>query len=191
MDASSTGDTGPTRRVGLIELSGKPATVVGDDVAVGQAAPRFTAQVGLWPGRDMWTDVDVLAATAGKVRILAPVPSLDTGTCDAETKRFNAEAAGLSEEVVVITISADLPPSQKRWCGAAGVERVMVVSDHMHMEFGVKYGCLMAERRWLRRAVFVVDQRDTVVYAAYMPKLGEQPDYEAVLGAARAAAEAA
>ncbi len=180
----------PTRRVGLMELSGKPATIVGDDIVVGQVAPRFTAQAGLWPGVDMWAEVEVLGATAGKVRILAPVPSLDTGTCDAETRRFNAEAAGLGEDVVVITISADLPPSQKRWCGAAGVERVMVVSDHMQMEFGVKYGCLMRERRWLRRAVFVVDKRDTVVYAAYMPKLGEQPDYETVLAAARAAAEA-
>ena len=191
MDASSKGDTDPTRRVGLMDLGGKPATIVGDDVAVGQAAPRFTAQVGLWPGLELWAEVEVLGSTAGKVRILAPVPSLDTGTCDAETKRFNAEAAGLSENVVVITISADLPPSQKRWCGAAGVERVMVVSDHMHMEFGVKYGCLMAERRWLRRAVFVVDAEDTVVYAAYMPRLGEQPDYEAVLSAARAAAGSA
>lgn len=181
----------PTRRVGLMELSGKPATIVGDDVAAGQAAPHFTAQVGLWPGREMWAEVDVLTETAGTVRILTPVPSLDTGTCDAETRRFNEAAASLSENVVIVTISADLPPSQKRWCGAAGVERVRVVSDHMAMEFGVKYGCLMAERRWLRRAVFVVDAKDTVVYAAYMPKLGEQPDYEAVLKAAQAAASAA
>jgi thiol peroxidase len=191
MDNSAMSEAGPTVRVGLMELSGKPATIVGDDVAVGQAAPRFTAQVGLWPGRDLWAEVDPLAATAGRVRILAPVPSLDTGTCDTETRRFNEEAAGLGDNVVVVTISADLPPSQKRWCGAAGVERVMVVSDHMNLEFGIKYGCLMAERRWLRRAVFVVDATDTVVYAAYMPKLGEQPDYGAVLVAARAAASTA
>jgi thiol peroxidase len=171
-----------------MELSGKPATIVGDDVRVGQTAPRFTAQVGLWAGRDMWSEVAALEATAGKVRILAAVPSLDTGTCDAETRRFNEEAAAVSENVVIIVISADLPPSQKRWCGAAGVERVRVVSDHMGMEFGIRYGCLMEERRWLRRAVFVVDAADQVVYAAYMPKLGDQPDYAAVLAAARAAA---
>jgi thiol peroxidase len=178
----------PTRRVGLMELGGRPATIVGDDVGVGQAAPRFTAQVGMWPGRDLWAEVDVLEATRGKVRILAAVPSLDTGTCDAETRRFNAEAAGLGEEIVIITISTDLPPAQRRWCGAAEVDRVVVVSDHMSAEFGEKYGCLMAERRWLRRAVFVVDGEGTVRYAAYMPKLGDHPDYEAVLGAARAAA---
>jgi thiol peroxidase len=99
--------------------------------------------------------------------------------------------AGLSEAVVVVTISTDLPPSQWRWCGSAEVERLMVVSDHMHVEFGIKYGCLMAERRWLRRAVFVVDRADRIVYAAYMPNLGDQPDYEAVLAAAQAAAEGA
>ena len=175
----------PTERVGLMELAGRPATIVGDDVQVGQAAPRFTVQVGQWPGHDLWSELDPLAATAGSVRILAAVLSLDTGTCDAETKRFNAEAAALGPDVHVITISADLPISQKRWCGAAGVDRVYAVSDHMAMEFGIKYGALMKERRWLRRAVFVVDQHDVVRYAAYMPKLGDQPDYEQVLAVAR------
>jgi thiol peroxidase len=115
------------------------------------------------------------------------VPSLDTNTCNIETRRFNEEAAALSDDVVIIAISADLPPAQKRWCGAAGVERVRVVSDHMAMEFGERYGTLMKERRWLRRAVFVVDRADRVVYAAYMPKLGDEPDYAAVLAAARQA----
>ncbi|MCC7358455.1 MAG: thiol peroxidase [Anaerolineales bacterium] len=177
----------PVRRVGLMELGGKPATIVGADVRVGQKAPNFTSQVGLWPGYDLWAEVDPLAATAGKVRILAAVPSLDTPTCDLETRRFNTEAANLGEGILIVTISTDLPPSQKRWCGAAGKAQVVTVSDHMTTEFGVKYGCLMAERRWLRRAVFVVGSDDKVVYAAYMPKLGDQPDYDAVLAAARAA----
>jgi len=175
----------PTERVGLMELNGRPATIVGDDVQVGQAAPHFTVQVGQWPGHDLWAELDPLAATAGSVRILAAVLSLDTGVCDTETKRFNTEAAALGPVVHVITISADLPVTQKRWCGAAGADRVYAVSDHMAMEFGVKYGALMKERRWLRRAVFVVDQHDVVRYAAYMPKLGDQPDYEQVLAAAR------
>lgn len=175
----------PTRRVGLMALSGKPATIVGDDVRVGQPAPHFTAQVGLWPGHDTWAEIDPLAATAGKVRILSAVPSLDTSTCDLETRRFNSEAAQLGGEVQVITVSTDLPVAQKRWCGAAGVEHVAAVSDHMAGEFGVKYGTLMAERRWLRRAVFVVDQAGVVRYADYMPQLSQQPDYEAVLAAAR------
>jgi thiol peroxidase len=168
-----------------MDLHGKPATIVGDDVQVGQKAPHFTAQVGLWLGYDTWTELDPLAATAGKVRILAAVPSLDTSTCDAETRRFNSEAATLGGGVVVITVSTDLPVAQKRWCAAAGVENVAAVSDHMAAEFGQKYGTLMAERRWLRRAVFVVDRDDVLRYVAYMPRLGDQPDYAAVWAVAR------
>ena len=178
----------PLERVGLMAFSdGSQATIVGPDVKVGQTAPAFSAQVGAWDGLNLWQAVAPLAATAGKVRILAAVPSLDTATCNLETRRFNEEAAGLADDIVIITISADLPPAQKRWCGAAGVERVRVVSDHMAMEFGERYGALMKERRWLRRAVFVVDRDDRVVYAAYMPKLGDEPDYAAVLAAARQA----
>ncbi len=177
----------PTRRAGLMDLGGKPATILGDDVQVGRKAPAFIGQVGVWPGFDMWTDLEPLAATAGKVRILASVPSLDTPTCDAETKRFNAEAANLGEGIIIITLSTDLPPTQRRWCGTAGVNKVVTVSDHMATDFGVKYGLVMAERRWLRRAVFVVGPDDVLRYVAYMPKLGDQPDYEAVLAAARAA----
>ena len=125
--------------------------------------------------------------TTGKVRIIAAVPSLDTDTCDRETRRFNQEAAGLSEDIVIEVISTDLPYAQKRWCGAAGVDRVMVLSDHMTAEFGEKYGCLIKERRTLRRAVFVVDRQDKITYAAYMPALGVEPNYEEVLEAARAA----
>lgn len=175
----------PTERAGAIEVGGKPATVVGDEVRVGQAAPHFTAQVGSWAGLDTWAEVDPLEATRGRVRVLAAVPSLDTPTCDLETRRFNTEAAGLSEAVRIITVSADLPVAQKRWCGASGVDRVAAVSDHMAVEFGLKYGALIKERRWLRRAVFVVDQHDVIRYAAYMPKLGDQPDYEAVLAVVR------
>jgi thioredoxin-dependent peroxiredoxin len=175
----------PTERVGLMELNGRPATVVGDDVRVGEPAPHFTAQVGVWPGKDIWSELDPLAATAGSVRILSAVPSLDTSTCDIETRRFNTEAAHLGPGIHIITISTDLPVAQKRWCGAAGVDRVFAVSDHMSTEFGLKYGTLMKERRWLRRAVLVVDQRDVIRYVAYMPKLGDQPDYDQVLATAR------
>ena len=145
--------TQPAERFGLILVGGKPATVIGDDIQAGQPAPHFQSQVGVWPSRAVWDVIDPLAETAGLVRILAAVPSLDTDTCDIETRRFNVEAAGLGEGVRVITISADLPVAQKRWCGAAGVERVYTVSDHMAVEFGLKYGTLIKERRYLRRAV--------------------------------------
>ncbi|MGB7872891.1 MAG: thiol peroxidase [Anaerolineales bacterium] len=170
-----------TERFGLIQSGGKDATVVGDDIEVGQTAPDFSAHA-----LD-WSVVHGLANTKGKVRILAAVPSLDTDTCDRETRRFNREVASLDEDIVIEVISTDLPYAQKRWCGAAGVDQVMVLSDHMTAEFGEKYGCLIKERRILRRAVFVVDRQDKVTYVAYMSALGNEPNYEEVLDAARAA----
>ncbi len=168
-------------RFGLIKVGGKDATIIGEDIKVGQTAPDFSAHA-----LD-WSVVRGLADTQGKVRIIAAVPSLDTDTCDRETRRFNQEAAALGAEVVIEVISTDLPYAQKRWCGAAGVEQVKTLSDHMNAEFGEKYGVLIKERRTLRRAVFVVDRKDTVVYAAYMAALGDEPNYEEVLAAARAA----
>jgi thioredoxin-dependent peroxiredoxin len=180
-------DTLPVERPGAMELGGKPATIIGHEVQVGQTAPRFTSQVGFWPGREVWSDVDPLAETAGAVRILAALPSLDTSVCDRETRRFNEAAASLGDDVRIITISNDLPATIKRWCGAAGIDRVMTVSDHMAAEFGVRYGVLIKSRRQLRRAVFVVGPDDVIRYAAYMPSLGDEPDYDAVLASARAA----
>jgi thiol peroxidase len=170
-----------TERFGLIQVGGKDATVIGDDIKVGQTAPDFSLHA-----LD-WSVVRGLADTKGKVRIVAAVPSLDTATCDRETRRFNQEAAGLSKDIVIEVISTDLPYAQKRWCGAAGVDQVMVLSDHQTAEFGEKYGCLIKERRILRRSVFVIDRQDKVTYAAYMPVLGVEPNYEEVLEAARAA----
>jgi thiol peroxidase len=168
-------------RTGLIQLAGKDATIIGDDIQVGQIAPDFNVHA-----LD-WSVVRGLADTNGKVRIIAAVPSLSTDTCDRETRRFNQEAASLGEDIVIEVISTDLPYTQKSWCGAAGVDRVMVLSDHMNAEFGEKYGCLIKERRIFRRSVFVIDRQDKVTYVAYMPALGVEPDYEEVLGAARAA----
>lgn len=170
-----------SERKGLLEVGGKDATILGDDIKVGQTAPEFQAQTL------EWQDINVLEATAGKVRILAAVPSIETSVCDRETRRFNEEAAALSDEIVIIPISTDLPYTQAKWCGAAGIDRVMMVSDHMDASFGTQYGCLIKERRTLRRAVFVVDKDQKVVYADYMPALGNEPDYDAVLESAKAA----
>jgi len=168
----------------VIQLGGTDATIIGDDIQVGQAAPEFTVQA------QDWSMVRGLESTIGKVRILAALPSLDTAVCDRETRRFNQEAAALGADVAILVISTDLPYTQKRWCGAAGIEQVQVLSDHMTAEFGERYGCLIKERRILRRAVFVVNRQGLVVFAAYMPSLGDEPDYEAVLAAARAALSA-
>ena len=170
-----------TERFGLIKVGGKDATVVGDDLTVGKPAPEFTAQ-----GLD-WSVVHGLADTKGKVRVIAAVPSLDTEVCDRETRRFNLEAAALDKDIVIQVVSTDLPYTQKRWCGAAGVDQVMVLSDHMSADFGEKYGVLIKERRILRRAVFVIGRDDKLAYVAYMPALGTEPNYEEVLEAAKKA----
>ena len=168
-----------TERFGLIKVGGKEATVVGDDLKVGGQAPDFTVQT-----LD-WTLKHGLSDTEGKVRIIAAVPSLDTEVCDRETRRFNQEAASLSKDILIEVISTDLPYTQKRWYGAAGVDQVMTLSDHMTTEFGEKYGVLIKERRILRRAVFVVGKDNKLVYVAYMPVLGDEPNYSEVLEAAK------
>ncbi|HKJ28396.1 MAG TPA: thiol peroxidase [Anaerolineales bacterium] len=170
-------------RFGVIQLGGNDATVLGEDVHVGAQAPEFQAQT------QDWNVINVLEETQGKVRVIASLPSISTGVCDRETRRFNEEAASLSEEIVVIPISADLPYTQANWCSAAGIDRVMMVSDHLEMSFGLQYGCVIKERRILRRAVFVVDKNQKIVYADYMAALGDEPDYGAVLSAAKKALE--
>jgi thiol peroxidase len=109
--------------------------------------------------------------------------------CDRETRRFNQAAANLSDEIVVIMLSTDLPYTQKNWCSAAGVDRVFTYSDNLNVEFGTQYGVLIKERRVLRRSIFVVNRANEVVYADYMPTLGDEPKYDEVLQAARDALE--
>ncbi len=168
-------------RTGLIKFSGKDVTVIGTDLLPGDAAPEFTPQA------QDWSQTSILASTTGKVRIIAAVPSLDTPVCDRETRRFNQEAAALDPQIAIIIVSTDLPFAQKRWCGAAGIEQVQVVSDHLNAEFGQKYGCLIKEVRILRRAVFVIDHNEKIVFSQYLPALSDEPDYAAVLQAARQA----
>jgi thiol peroxidase len=168
-------------RFGIVKFRGQDVTVLGEDVKPGQAAPEFTVQTL------EWAPFHGLADTQGKVRIIAAFLSVDTDTCDRELHRFNQEAAALSKDIAILVVSNDLPFAQKRWCGAAGVNQLSVLSDHMTGEFGLKYGLLIKEARILRRAVFVVDRAGKLTYVAYMPALGEEPKYSEVLDAARAA----
>jgi thiol peroxidase len=170
-----------TERHGVIKFGGKEQTVIGEDIRVGQKAPEFTIQ------KTDWSISKGLKETNGKVRIIASIPSLDTPVCDRETRRFNLEAAALGKDIVSLVISMDLPVAQKRWCGAAGVDQIMTVSDVVKADFGKKYATLMKEARILRRAVFVVDKKGIVTYAAYMPTNGDEPNYEEVLAAAKKA----
>jgi thiol peroxidase len=165
----------------MIKFRGQPVTVLGGDLKPGETAPEFTVQ-----NLD-WAPFHGLADTQGKVRIIASFLSVDTDVCDRELHRFNQEAAALSKDIAILVISNDLPFAQKRWCGAAGVDQVNVLSDHMAAEFGLKYGVLIKEARILRRATFVVDRAGKLVYAAYLPALGDEPNYSEVLEAAKAA----
>lgn len=167
-------------RFGIIKFRGQDVTVLGKDLKPGNAAPEFTCQTV------EWASFSGLANTKGKVRIITALPSLETDVCDRETRRFNQEAASLGKDIVILAVSADLPFTQKRWCGAAGVDQVTVLSDHMGADFGLKYGCLLKEVRILRRAVFVVDRAGKISYVAYMPAIGEEPNYSEVLAAAKA-----
>jgi thiol peroxidase len=125
-----------------------------------------------------------LAATGNGVRIFSIVPSLDTPVCDAQTKRFNEEAGKLPD-VKIYTVSMDLPFAQKRWCGAYGVDHVKMLSDHRNGSFGEHYGTMIKELRILSRAIFVVDQQNTIRHVEYVKEVGDHPDYESALAVAK------
>jgi thiol peroxidase len=171
----------PMERKGLLKLAGHEVTIIGPDLGVGDKAPEFAVQA------QDWSQVKGLRSTEGKVRIIGSLPSLSTSVCDRETRRFNQEAASLGEDIAILTVSMDLPFTLKNWCAASGIDQVITLSDHQSADFGEKYGVLVKEYRILRRAVFVLDRQDVIVYVAYMPALGEEPDYAAVLQAARKA----
>jgi thiol peroxidase len=165
-------------RSGIITFKGNPFTLLGPALKVGDKAPDFSVvDNGLAPIS--------LASSAGKIRIISAVPSLDTPVCDTETRRFNQEAAGLPGAVVVLTISLDLPFAQKRWCGAAGIEKVTTLSDYRERSFGQNYGVLIKELLLLTRAIFVVDAQDIIRYIQIVPEVTSEPDYDAVIAAAK------
>lgn len=170
-----------TIRDNVFKIGDNFATLLGDEVKVGDSAPEFTSVVS------GWAKVNPLQDDKGKVIILSAVPSLDTEVCDRETRRFNEEATKLSEDIVIYTISTDFPMAQKRWCGAAGVDKVKVVSDVLDAEFGIKYGILIKERRFLRRSVFIVGRDGKLTYVNYLPTLGEEPNYDEVIAEAKKA----
>jgi thiol peroxidase len=165
-------------RVGGVTFKGKPMTVIGSLLKPGDKAPGF---------RLVANDLSevTLADSAGKVRLISVVPSLDTSICDLQTRRLNQEAAGFGQDVVVLTVSVDLPYAQRRWCGAAGVDRVQTLSDHRDMSFGDAYGTHIKELRLEQRAIFVVDREGVIRYAEYVPEVAQHPDYDAALAALR------
>ncbi|MBK3493591.1 thiol peroxidase [Viridibacillus sp. YIM B01967] len=155
-----------------------PVTLVGNEVKVGDQAPDFTV---LAPDLSEKTlhDFD------GKIRLISVVPSLDTGVCDAQTRRFNEAASELGNDVVILTISCDLPFAQKRWCGTNGIENIHTLSDHRATSFGDAYGVHMKELRLLARSIFIVDQVGKIAYVEYVSEGTNHPDYEGALAAVK------
>jgi thioredoxin-dependent peroxiredoxin len=167
-----------SERTGVITFKGNPFTLVGPELKVGDKAPDFSVvDNGLAPVS--------LANYAGKIKIISSVPSLDTPVCDTETRRFNQEAATLPGNVAVLTISADLPFAQKRWCGAAGIDKVVTLSDYRTRSFAKNYGVLIQELLLLSRAIFIVDAADTIRYIQIVPEVTSEPDYAAVISAVK------
>lgn len=167
-----------TERMDIVTVQGKPVTLVGEAFHMGHEAPDAVL-----------LDNDLkpvhLSDFRGKVVVISTVGSLDTSVCDVQTRRFNSEAAGLSEEVVILTISMDLPFAQKRWCGAAGVKQVITLSDHREADFGLAYGLLVKESRLLARSVLVIDREGIIRHCQVVKELSEQPDYDEVIEAVR------
>ncbi len=165
-------------RVGIITMMDNPLTLIGKELKVGDPAPDVEV-----------LDNDLapvsLSSFQGRICVVSSVPSLDTPVCDMETRRFNEEAGKLGEDVRILTISMDLPFAQKRWCGAAGVDKVVTLSDHREASFGKAYGVLIKELRLLARAVFVLDREGAIKYSRIVKEVTEEPDYDAVLEAVK------
>jgi thiol peroxidase len=164
-------------------MRGNPLTLIGPELKAGDSAPDFNLV-------DISLKNVSLADTGNNVRIISVVPSLDTPVCDAQTKRFNEEAAKLPG-VDILTVSMDLPFAQKRWCGAFGVDKVKMLSDHRDGSFGTNYGTLIKDLRIESRAIFVLDQKNKIRHAEYVKEVADFPNYDTALTAARAAASAA
>ena len=163
-------------RTGIVTMRKNPLTLLGDEVNVGERAPDFMAlDPNLTPVK--------FSSFLGKICILSSVPSLDTPVCDMETRKFNDEATKLGDKIQILTISMDLPFAQKRWCGAAGVNKIQTLSDHKDAQFGLAYGVLIKELRLLARAVFLVDQKGILQYAQLVKEIANEPNYDEIWNA--------
>ncbi|MFO7956424.1 MAG: thiol peroxidase [Candidatus Brocadiia bacterium] len=166
------------KQQGTVTLEGNPVTLSGTQPQVGDEAPGFTVVDA------EWNEVH-LSDYAGKVILISAVPSVDTSVCSLQTQRFNEEAGDLPDNVVVLTISQDLPFALGRFCGAEGVDRIPVLSDHVYAEFGDCYGILIEGMRLLARSIWLVDEQSNIAYKELVPEITDHPDYEAALEAAR------
>lgn len=162
------------------KMGGNEITLTGPKLKPGDKAPDFTV-----------LDNDLLPKTLedykGKIKLISVVPSIDTGVCAVQTRKFNEAAADFSGDVAVLTVSMDLPFAQKRWCGAEGIDRVETLSDHKYASFGENYGVLIKELRLLNRSIFIVDKNDKITYVEMVEENHDHPDYDAALDALKSA----
>ncbi|SDO72518.1 thiol peroxidase, atypical 2-Cys peroxiredoxin [Paenibacillus sp. yr247] len=163
-------------RTGVATAGGHPITLLGPEIKVGDQAPDFTVN------KDLMTEVS-LSDYAGKVKLISVVPSVDTSTCDAQTRRFNVEADKMGDNVVILTISVDLPFALSRFCGAAGIDKVVTLTDYKNRSFGQAYGVLIKELQLDQRAIFILDANNTVRYVEYLTEMSNHPNYDAALSA--------
>ena len=163
-------------RSAAVTMHGNPLTLVGQELSVGDAAPDLELL-------DNDLNAVKLSSFQGKVCVISAVPSLDTPVCDMQTRRFNEAAGKLGDDVVILTVSMDLPFAQKRWCGAAGVESVITLSDHRDAAFGTAFGVLIKELRLLSRSIFVLDRSGIIQYIQNVKELSEEPNYDTVIEA--------
>lgn len=169
-------------RSGAITFKGTPMTLLGEELSTGSSAPDFTLHF-FDGGLQTLTKSDL----AGKPSILSVVPSLDTGVCQIQTKKFNGELGALGDSVNAVTVSCDLPFAQNRFCGAEEVTSMKVGSDYQTGDFGAAYGVMIDELKLLTRSVFVLDSSGNVVHSEIVSEVTEEPDYDAAISALKSA----
>ena len=169
-------------RKGAVTFKGNPLTLIGPELKAGSSAPDFKLLA-----KDL-SEV-TLASSKGKTRLISVVPSLDTPVCEAQTKRFNEEASKLPSNIVVLTVSMDLPFAQTRFCGAQKTDKITCLSDHRESSFGKAYGVLIKELRLLARSIFVIGPDDKIQYLEYVKEVTQHPDYDKALNALKAGAK--
>jgi thioredoxin-dependent peroxiredoxin len=167
-----------TKRAGMM-VGDNEHNVQGAMLQVGQPAPDFAL---------IANDLSVkhLSDYDGKIKVISCIPSLDTSVCSAQTRHFNQQAEQLGGDIVILTVSADLPFAQKRWCGTEGVQHTETLSDHKTMQFAESYGVHDTEWRVLQRAAFVLDRDNIVRYIEYVPVIGDEVAYDTIIAEAKA-----
>lgn len=158
------------QKKGLVAARGNPLTLLGQELKVGDKAPDFqVVDIDLKPVK--------LSDFHGQVVLLSVTPSVDTGICDLQAKRFNKMATEISGDVVILNISMDLPFALARWCGATGSDKIKTLSDYQDWNFGLQYGLLIKETRLLSRSVWIIDKDGVIQYIQIVPEVPTEPDY--------------